>query len=93
MRNGWFLTAPKTTDGNIASIAFADYSKKLNVNDSFRPVVYGYNGDGYLVNADIAGYRLVALPEMESRFPTIRFRSKPQATIVLKRLSALKRHQ
>lgn len=62
VRNGWFLTAPKTTDGNIASIAFADYSKKLNVNDSFRPVVYGYNGDGYLVNADIAGYRLSCTP-------------------------------
>lgn len=62
VRNGWFLTAPKTTDGNIASIAFADYLKKLNVNDSFRPVVYGYNGDGYLVNADIAGYRLSCTP-------------------------------
>lgn len=62
VRNGWFLTAPKTTDGNIASITFADYSKKLNVNDSFRPVVYGYNGDGYLVNADIAGYRLSCTP-------------------------------
>lgn len=62
VRNGWFLTAPKTTDGNIASIAFADYLKKLNINDSFRPVVYGYNGDGYLVNADIAGYRLSCTP-------------------------------
>ena len=55
VRNGWFLAAPKTDDTNVASIAFADYAKTIAAGNAYRPVVYGYNKDGYLIDANLAG--------------------------------------
>lgn len=55
VRNGWFLAAPKTDDTAVTSIAFADYAKTIAAGTAYRPAVYGYNNDGYLINANLAG--------------------------------------
>lgn len=58
VRNGWFLAAPKTDDTNVVSIAFADYAKTIAVGTAYKPIVYGYNKDGYLIDANLAGCSL-----------------------------------
>ena len=93
VRNGWFLTAPKTTDATSHRLRLP--TTRRNLTSTTRSDLSSMDTTATVISStptlQDTGCR--ALPEMESRFPTIRFRSKPQATIVLKRLSALKRRQ
>lgn len=63
VRNGWFLAAPKTLDNDVASIAFADYAKTIAVGSAYKPTVYGYNKDGYLIDTNLAGCSFSCSPE------------------------------
>lgn len=63
VRNGWFLAAPKTADTDVESIAFADYAKTVAAGSAYRPTVYGYNKDGYLIDADLAGCTFSCSPD------------------------------
>lgn len=64
VRNGWFVAAPKTDDADVASIAFADYAKTLAAGTAYRPTVYGYNNDGYLIDANLAGCSFSCSPDI-----------------------------
>lgn len=58
VRNGWFVTTADKGDTELKSIAFADYIKKLSINEEYKPIIYGYNEVGLLVNTDLANFTL-----------------------------------
>ena len=62
VRNGWFLAAHKTTDTDVATIAFSDYAKNINVSEAYQPIVYGYNNEGYLINVNLSDCLLSCTP-------------------------------
>lgn len=55
---GWMMCAMGEEDNEIASIAFADYQKKMPVYSSYRPVIWGYNARGEIVSHDVQGFTL-----------------------------------
>lgn len=64
VRNGWFVTTPNRGDNTVASIRFADYVKKVERDEVYTPVIYGYNAAGLLVDADVRGFTLSCPPEL-----------------------------
>jgi hypothetical protein len=56
--SGWFLSTPNKADTKVVSIAFADWAKNLKYGESYKPVVYGYNDAGLLVNNNITACTL-----------------------------------
>jgi hypothetical protein len=55
--NGIFAIAKAPVDNEIASIAFAEYRKTLNGKEIYKPVIYGYNKYGIIVNTDVKGVK------------------------------------
>ena len=55
---GWMMCAMGEEDNEIASIAFADYQKKMPVYSSYRPVIWGYNARGEIVDHDVRNFTL-----------------------------------
>ena len=55
---GWMMEAVGEEDNQIASIAFADYQKKMPVYSSYTPVIWGYNARGEIVDHDVKGFTL-----------------------------------
>ncbi|MFI3240839.1 MAG: phosphodiester glycosidase family protein, partial [Bacteroidales bacterium] len=53
--NGWMLFSTAPRDTEIAEIKFADYDVTLPIYSSYKPLVYGYNQYGDLVNEDLQG--------------------------------------
>ena len=64
VRNGWFVTTPNRGDKVVASIRFADYVKKVEKDEVYTPVIYGYNEAGLLVDANVKGFTLSCPPEL-----------------------------
>ena len=64
VRNGWFVTTPNRGDKVVASIRFADYVKKVEKDEVYAPVIYGYNEAGLLVDANVKGFTLSCPPEL-----------------------------
>lgn len=53
VKNGLFITSPATQDKTIAKIRFADYMKEVTYNDTYSPVIYGYNAQGLLIDTNV----------------------------------------
>lgn len=58
VKNGLFITTPVTEDKVIAEIRFADYTKKVERNSYYSPVIYGYNAQGVLIDTNVKGIML-----------------------------------
>ncbi|MBR6284630.1 MAG: phosphodiester glycosidase family protein [Muribaculaceae bacterium] len=61
---GWMMCAMGEEDNEIASIAFADYQKKMPIYSSYRPVIWGYNARGEIVSHDVQGFTLSCDPQL-----------------------------
>lgn len=61
---GWFVSTPDKGDTDISSIAFADWTRYLQPGESYKPVVYGYNAAGLLVNKNVTNFVLSCSPEL-----------------------------
>lgn len=58
--NALFFAVEAPKDAAVTSIRFADSSKTLPALASYRPVIYGYNQYGQLVDTDVQGVSLSA---------------------------------
>ncbi|MEG2401922.1 MAG: phosphodiester glycosidase family protein [Muribaculaceae bacterium] len=58
VKNGLFVTTPATNDIAIAEIRFADYVGKIAYNSCYKPVIYGYNAQGVLVDTNVKAITL-----------------------------------
>ena len=56
--NGVFLVANTPTDTEITEIRFADWAKELPKYSYYKPLIYGYNKYGVLVDTDVKDYIL-----------------------------------
>ena len=56
--NGIFAVLHAPDDGKIAEIRFADYVMRLPQYALYRPVIYGYNKYGKLIDMDVEGVKL-----------------------------------
>lgn len=64
VKNGLFITTPATEGREIAKIRFADHAKKVEAGSYYSPVVYGYNAQGLLVDANVKGITLSCSAEL-----------------------------
>lgn len=62
--NAIFAVLEAPEDKAVVSIEFADWRKSVPYLGTYRPVVYGYNKYGKLVDTDYKGYTLVCGPEL-----------------------------
>ena len=62
--NGLFITLDAPADKTVASIRFADPRMALPKYGIYKPVVYGYNIHGQLVDTDVKGFTLEAGSEL-----------------------------
>lgn len=53
--NAIFFTLDAPADNAVASVRFADAARTLPVYGAYRPVIYGYNKYGQLVDTDVKG--------------------------------------
>lgn len=60
--NALYFTLDNGGDNTVASIRFADHARTIPVYGSYKPVVYGYNAAGMLVDTDVQG-AVFAAPE------------------------------
>ncbi|MDD2960705.1 MAG: phosphodiester glycosidase family protein [Muribaculaceae bacterium] len=58
VKNGLFLSTPKTSDTKIATIRFVDWSKIARQGSYYTPQFYGYNAQGVLVDTNLTGVQL-----------------------------------
>ena len=58
--NGIFVRLDAPADSRVASIRFMDWVRTLPKYGSYRPVIYGYNQYGQLVDKDVKGVTLEA---------------------------------
>lgn len=58
VRSGWFVATADKGDTELKTIAFADYAKRLLIDEEYAPVIYGYNEAGLLINTDLADFSL-----------------------------------
>lgn len=63
VKNGLFVTTPATNDKVITKIGFADYVAKRAFNSYYSPIIYGYNAQGLLVDANVKGIKLSCDPK------------------------------
>lgn len=56
--NGLYLSTDTPKDNVITSIKFKDYAKVMSIGETYRPVIYGYNQYGVLVDTDIKDFDL-----------------------------------
>lgn len=56
--DGLYLSTDTPQDNVVASIGFKDYAKKLAIGEIYRPVIYGYNQYGVLIDTDLKDVRL-----------------------------------
>lgn len=53
--NAMYFTLDNPGDDVVSSIRFADHARVLPVFGAYRPVIYGYNSAGLLVDTDVQG--------------------------------------
>lgn len=56
--NGLYLSTDTPEDSQIAIIRFKDYTKKMDIGESYTPVIYGYNQYGVLIDTNLSGIQL-----------------------------------
>lgn len=62
--NGIFATITAPEDTEIAEIRFADWEKGLPQYSHYKPVIYGYNKYGVLIDTDLQDITLSCSPEL-----------------------------
>lgn len=62
--NGLFFVLDAPKDDALASLRFASHAVTMPRYGLFRPVVYGYNKYGQLIDTDVQGFTLSAPPEL-----------------------------
>ena len=62
--NGLFVVLDAPADKAVASLRFADHAVVLPQYGLYKPVVYGYNKYGQLVDTDVAGFTLSAAADL-----------------------------
>ena len=55
---GWMMEAVGEEDSIVASIGFADYHVKMPIYSTYKPVIWGYNARGEIVDHDVKGFTL-----------------------------------
>lgn len=62
--NGIFVRMDAPEDNNIAALRFVDWAITLPRYGEYRPVIYGYNQYGRLIDTDVKGFTLSAPQEL-----------------------------
>ncbi len=56
--NGLFLVSSAPDDDEVAEIRFKDWAQRVPKYGIYRPVIYGYNQYGMLIDTDVQGFTL-----------------------------------